>query len=403
MLRTRERGAFGSKSSTVKWWNVSSGGVTSITSGPSTFTTSKGSGEYETMTDYVTPSFHERVKRGDIINNEMSKMLTKRSVGDAGWLFRKVYSSGSSSYGEADKDYVVVSYGPPTHLLGLPDLGALRTEVSTLAWSKVLQPTAQMLVTAGEAGKTLGMLRRPLSSLVNLAQQGITRGLKSSGRRGDPKAVSQAFSSAWLEARYGWRPLMLEVDNILEALGKQAQERYTARARRSQSDDLTSTFVGRNEGITIPFTVKTVRKATISAGVLYQHEIPLMDYIWGTRLSDIPLAAWDLVPYSFVVDWFVNVNTFIQAIVPKGEVKYLATWIKEEVETSTLRSSGAATFSDWTTLRSPASAETLITKSVRRIPSIPPPGLVLRSNALASVFSDLRGVDSLALLLQRLK
>lgn len=35
----------------------------------------------------------------------------------------------------------------------------------------------------------------------------------------------------------------------------------------------------------------------------------------GMRLKDLPVTAWNLVPYSWLVDQFVNVSTFIDALV----------------------------------------------------------------------------------------
>jgi hypothetical protein len=46
----------------------------------------------------------------------------------------------------------------------------------------------------------------------------------------------------------------------------------------------------------------------------------------GLRLSDVPSALWELVPWSFVVDRFVSVGKWLDAITPKPNVRILGTW-----------------------------------------------------------------------------
>lgn len=408
MQRSRERGSFYPSVSTVKWWYTTNGGPIVYTNGPSTRTSSDIIGEKESMTDFVTPNFRERLEAGEIINNPMTKFSEKVTMGDQGFYFSKAVGS-TTYYGEWTNDWMPYAYGVPSHP---PDesLVNLHSEVATKVRSKVLQPSAQTLVTAAELKKSLQMLRRPLTSLSSsflrswrfFQRKGKYR-TTNRGRNLSPAELKSVFVNTWMEGRYGWRPLFYEVNGILEALNTQIQERYTVRSGISDTFSYTRSSVGTISGITIPYTTKTLRKVRVSAGIIYKYHEALDDYVWGTRLSDIPVAAWDLVPLSFVVDWFVNVNTFLQAVTPKSGVETLAAWTKEEIETSSLRTTSAASFSDWVTLRSPSAQDLRVSKSTRRSPVVNMPTLALRTNSLLNVATDFRGLDTIALLLQRVK
>jgi hypothetical protein len=67
-----------------------------------------------------------------------------------------------------------------------------------------------------------------------------------------------------------------------------------------------------------------------SVGIIY--EVKIMDAfdnlakVAGSRLRDIPATLWEVVPYSFVVDWFFNVGDWIQAFTPAPGITPLRNW-----------------------------------------------------------------------------
>lgn len=350
-------------------------------------------GTFVDMHDVNTPNFRELQRKGLIVNNEMSRLETTYSGSDSGWKFR--FQSGSDWWeGECLSNWCLNFVGPPVHL-SLPSYQPLIDAASTDALAGIVAPDVQGLVSVAELGKTLSMLRSPMAGLQDLV---------SRVRRRNPRlSFRQAAEASYLEFRYGWRPLLYEIESITKAVSKEYRNRLTSRAMRSASDSASTSWItGSESAIKIQYSQTTTRDVRVRCGVLYEHTLAFED-VWGVRLSDIPAAAWELVPYSFVVDWFTNVSSYLNAVTPKPGVTSLARWTRVDVTTTSTRTSGTATFSNWTTLRSPNGSDRTVTKSSVRLPLVGPPSLVIKSGSLRGVLSDLRGLDLLALFTQRIR
>jgi len=74
----------------------------------------------------------------------------------------------------------------------------------------------------------------------------------------------------------------------------------------------------------------------VRAGILYEyHRSP---DTFGIGLSEVPVAGWEAIPFSFVADWFFNIGSYIEAITPISGVKRLGSWTTTRIELSTTRS-----------------------------------------------------------------
>jgi hypothetical protein len=50
----------------------------------------------------------------------------------------------------------------------------------------------------------------------------------------------------------------------------------------------------------------------------------------GFSLRDLPSAAWEILPWSFVVDWFSNVGQLISAVTANCSNEFLAEWVSHK-------------------------------------------------------------------------
>lgn len=115
---------------------------------------------------------------------------------------------------------------------------------------------------------------------------------------------------AWLEYRYVWTPLVLDVRDSIRALATQKQKMY----RYSQS--AFKFFEGEKyfDKVCIfqqPYDSAATVKGYYGTHIKYYYDVtnPLAT-AWSS-LADPVQLLWDLVPWSFVADWFVDLSTYL--------------------------------------------------------------------------------------------
>lgn len=127
----------------------------------------------------------------------------------------------------------------------------------------------------------------------------------------------------WLEGRYGWRTLIFDIQELNEALTEfsEARELYTQYAYDTLATNDTVTTPNRE--IFLPGTYAADNIGNRRFGYKLRYDQSLNISMKGTvsalikpdQFSFNPVVtAWELVPFSFVIDWFVNVGQWIQAL-----------------------------------------------------------------------------------------
>lgn len=153
-----------------------------------------------------------------------------------------------------------------------------------------------------EFHKTVGMFQNAVSQLARLA---ITYRKAKKGLV-DP---AQTLGNLYLEYRYGWRILYYDMVDISDALANLGlkRERFSQRTG-AKSNSSTSTNYQYN-GPAYQFTVNMIEELKIS--------------LRGTVVADIeppnfafnPLTtSWELIPFSFIVDWFIGIGTWLETL-----------------------------------------------------------------------------------------
>ncbi|DAD50949.1 TPA_asm: maturation protein [ssRNA phage SRR6255733_3] len=348
-----------------------------VTSTVSSSTAGVEVGSLKVTTDVVTPKFRSRSSKGEIINNPFSSVLTEKS-GSASGALNATFNgtcSGSSTRSETQTNWITGG-SPPTGPWPALDsaISQARRLAGTQAAAGVAAPDVQGLVDLAELRKTLSMLRRPLGSLGSM----ITR-IKNSKRyrrwllQNPGKGFADFMSSEWLRYRYGILPLVFSIQGALKALndGKRPL-RVTSRGRASVSVS-PETKVSSS---TYSWSVATITgsrsaEVTCRAGILYEYQSD-MGSRFGVGLQEVPAAAYELIPYSFVVDWFLNLGDFISAISPKVGVRELASWttvtVKELYESE--ERSSPRVVPNWTISDNRLGTQTVRVTRVTRTPGV---------------------------------
>lgn len=200
-----------------------------------------------------------------------------------------------------------------------PDLQGLAIQQALAALGSA---TAELGVELKEARKTAGLIEETLESLldcVETVKRGrVPRQFKKAWRKWvGPKAPS-LLANKWLEYRYGWTPMVLGVYDAMELLELQ-KDRILFTVRKRQVEDLTqeSAPVATNWGGFYPlpvwYTTTTGEIKSVYVVLTFTARSELCATLNEAGVINPASVLWETIPFSFVVDWFVDVGGYFNA------------------------------------------------------------------------------------------
>jgi hypothetical protein len=181
-------------------------------------------------------------------------------------------------------------------------------------------------VIVGELRETLSMIRNPARGLRRLVTDwhDIARSIRATRRIGSLarhiSQVTEHLADAWLETVFGWKPLLADIDSSCKALAEYTvgstldTRRITAKAEtRVSGSDTSSIQLSGNAIWQETFrTIGTVQVVYRGAVRLEVRDPKTMDpALFGFSPEQFLPTAWELIPYSFLIDYFVNINDII--------------------------------------------------------------------------------------------
>lgn len=169
-----------------------------------------------------------------------------------------------------------------------------------------------------EFADTVKMLRHPIQSMYKHTYKFIGRvgKLRRVWRR-NPDRYGELLSGAWLQYSFGVKPLLSDINEAANALDNLANKLGSA--------DTTRIY---GEGHSITQEALVIDTALVSGGFAYQivrtmldssvryvgaircapPGVPAIQRSFGMDLADVIPAVWEAVPWSFLVDYFANIN-----------------------------------------------------------------------------------------------
>lgn len=204
----------------------------------------------------------------------------------------------------------------------------------TKSLAKLNDAKADLGMMLGELAETAGMLNGPLKGIVDLTQK-----YKSAMGKG-----GAALSSAWLLYIFGIMPLISDCQDIMTALEAKVTENndYLRSRRGTESTKEISTGISNVTvtGTTVMIPVLLVKTTEWSSTSIWYYrlllELEALSKLgkWGLSPSQFIPTAYELVPYSFLVDWFSNLGSFIRALMPLANVKILGGCTSQVITTT---------------------------------------------------------------------
>jgi len=302
----------------------------------------------KTTSDNVNVGYRKRVASGEIISSPFKIVEVTDIYPMAGTLDHRYYATNAWPCGAP-------TY--PTHtthnwwnrfagnfrptnpgFYGIGDLvrAELRQDAidlaSTQAFANINSPEMMALATVAESRKSVESIAAILLRAIKIIRNVKRLNGKALAKELSPKELADRY----MEARYALRPLYYDVKGITKALAKErGHARMTARGYATKDGSATGTLSNTVLRTFIEGDWKWTAKYSVSAraGILCDVNVTESS-VFG--LSAIAETVWELLPFSFIIDWFVNVGTFIAAHTPNAEVRQLTSWVTvKEILTST--------------------------------------------------------------------
>lgn len=260
---------------------------------------------------YDIVDFHKRVNNGELLpHTPWTEKFFQMDVEVATFSVDQVKANTGEVYATDTYSNENGKFGRQSWL----DLDALnmKSHVDIDSLDEFVQGAAAKIYNTGFDVSTfvaeMGDLRRTFLGLVNKLA-GIKKGLIKKGLK-NPKKAIYALEETYLELRYGWRPLMYDIVEFDETL-RNFEERRTRWSERvgitetwsSNSEETIDLGVyGGNQHAAIADVWTLSKRGSVTADVMLDK--------WKTNAA---LTGWEIIPFSFVVDWFLSVGQAISA------------------------------------------------------------------------------------------
>lgn len=126
----------------------------------------------------------------------------------------------------------------------------------------------------------------------------------------------------WLEYRYGWRLLLKDIYDSLVAIHDARTRSIVQHARTKSTKKSVTEYtspVGTASTLggyyTPQFGFKRKIEDTFECNlVLNYHDTPVVGTLQSFGITNPLSVAWELIPYSFVLDWFVPVGNYLSSL-----------------------------------------------------------------------------------------
>jgi hypothetical protein len=276
-------------------------------------------------------------------------------IGHSEWKYAPSLS-GAYEYRSAQFGGTYAPWNPLTPPLAIPT-SSYSAEQRALARFNAKAAEANRQFQGGvffaELGKTLHGIAHPAEALFKglnayfgaatklrrsiIKDRATYLALSKSRRRQVAKATTKAVTGLWLEQSFHWLPLMYDIQGAVSAYLALSDRWPTTFVKVSatvkESETATPGELSVGEGITFPYVDHRSAGASVRmyGKVRIGHRDPVLPDLKaiGFDIRSFLPTVWELIPYSWAVDYFTNIGDMLYAAsYGSGDIQWASIGIK---------------------------------------------------------------------------
>lgn len=280
--------------------------------------------QFNSKTSTAMPGWRYRIRHhiGATTGRIIDQFKSSGGHGSAGVEFYHNTSPKGKTYAS---DYWVGHIVYPSSYPSLPSSSAAADNEARMKFykqAKNAQTAFSGLTFLGELRETLHMIRNPGRAL----REGLDDYVKhvtKRARRANRRNLNRIVSETWLEHAYGWAPFISDIKSAGSALNRRLDRfasSYTRITGKGKAE--TASFdvsLNTQEDVWLQYVTRrlhrTINSVRYSAEIRSVNENPVQAdmNLFGVSWGDIIPTAWELIPYSFLLDYFSNIGDILNA------------------------------------------------------------------------------------------
>lgn len=121
--------------------------------------------------------------------------------------------------------------------------------------------------------------------------------------------AAKSFAQRWLELQYGWKPLLSDMYGVLAELGEtESSNPLFITVRGTASEQWQEIRIPVDNVGTVPCTITATKRRGCKVVLTYVPQNDLLKTVSSIGLTNPLMLQWELLPFSFVVDWCLPIG-----------------------------------------------------------------------------------------------
>lgn len=131
-------------------------------------------------------------------------------------------------------------------------------------------------------------------------------------------SATRSLADNWLELQYGWKPLLQDIEHGIEAVSRFNAEDWAIQSVKATTKAMSKSRnrleKGGKSGTITTGTQVFSKETHITFELKYGLASPLIALLSQSGFLNPISLAWELIPFSFVVDWAIPIGPYLESL-----------------------------------------------------------------------------------------